>query len=363
MTCMIEAGRIETLSLSFTTGVIVGSILPGSTPAVAIFTLFALSLPCFLYPRLLRLEQRKSIAIITVTFLVLGIFCAINADITAGIRIHGKVQIWADNSAGSLRALIRRIPFPGEGTSPLLLALLTGDKSALSPDTVAVFRRSGASHILALSGLHIGIIYLIFDRLTKLIGRSPGARRVRFVLIVAGAGFFTLMTGCGPSIVRAFLFITINETMRLLGRPVRPVRVLCLALLIQLVLNPSAIKSVGFQLSYLAMAGIFLLFPVLEKWYPESSKYDPFRKIWSMAALSISCQVFTGPLAWWRFHSFPRYFLLTNLMALPLTTALMTSAVITVALSAAGLCPAVLIKTTDGLCRLLLRVLEIIASM
>ncbi|MBP5483278.1 MAG: ComEC/Rec2 family competence protein [Bacteroidales bacterium] len=360
---MIEAGRIETLSLSFTAGVILGSMLPGGSPALAMCTLLALSLPCFLYPQLLRLEQRPGVTIITATFLILGMFCAINADMTDGLRLHSSVQVWADNAAGSLRALIRRIPFPGEATSPLLLALLTGDKSALPPETVAVFRQSGASHILALSGLHIGIIYLIFDRLTRIIGRSPVARTVRFVLIVAGAGFFTLMTGCGPSIVRAFLFITINETMRLLGRPVKPVRVLCLALLLQLVLEPSAIRSVGFQLSYLAMAGIFLLFPVLEKWYPESSKYDPFRKIWSMAALSISCQIFTGPLAWLRFHSFPRYFLLTNLMALPLTTTLMTSAVITVSLSAAGLCPAVLIKTTDGICRLLLWVLEIIASM
>ncbi len=360
---MIEAERIETLSLSFTAGVILGSMLPGANLTLAICTLLALSLPCFLYPHLLRLPRVHGITIITATFLILGMFCAINADMTDGIKLNSSVQVWADNAAGSLRAMIGRIPFPGEGTSSLLLALLTGDKSALQAHTVAVFRQSGASHILALSGLHIGIIYLVFDRLTRLIGRSPVARRVRFAMIVSGAGFFTLMTGCGPSIVRAFLFITINETMRLLGRPVKPVRVLCLALLIQLVLNPSAINGIGFQLSYLAMAGIFLLFPVLEKWYPESSRYDPFRKIWSMAALSISCQIFTGPLAWWRFHSFPRFFLLTNLMALPLTTALMTSAVITVALSAAGLCPAVLIKTTDGICRLLLWVLEIIASM
>lgn len=360
---MIEAGRIETLSLSFTAGVILGSMLPGGNTAMAICTLLALSLPCFFYPQLLRLPQAQGITIITVTFLILGMFCAINADMTDGIKLHSLVQVWADNAAGSLRALIRRIPFPGEGTSVLLLALLTGDKSALPAETVAIFRQSGASHILALSGLHIGIIYLIFDRFTRLMGRSTGARKVRFLLIVSGAGFYTLMTGCGPSIVRAFLFITINESMRLLGRPIKQVRVLCLALLVQLVLDPSAIRSAGFQLSYLAMTGIFLLFPVLEKWYPESSRYDPFRKIWSMAALSISCQAFTGLLAWWRFHSFPRYFLLTNLMALPLTTALMTSAVITVALSATGLCPAVLIKTTDGFCRLLLWVLGIIASM
>ncbi len=219
------------------------------------------------------------------------------------------------------------------------------------------------TNVLALSGLHIGIIYLFFDKLTRVLGRTPAARRIRFGLIVIGAGFFTLMTGAGASIVRAFLFITINETLHLLGRPRKAVRVLCLALMLQLVLNPGAIREVGFQLSYLAMAGIFLLSPVLEAWYPPSVSWDPMRKIWSMAALSISCQLFTGPLAWLRFHSFPKYFLLTNLLAIPLTTALMAIAVTTVALGALGWCPVLLIQATDGLCRLLVWVLEIIASM
>ena len=171
------------------------------------------------------------------------------------------------------------------------------------------------------------------------------------------------MTGAGPSIMRAFLFILIGETLRLLGRPRNAVRVLCLALFVQLVLDPEAIGELGFQLSYLAMAGIFLLYPVLEKWYPEGSARNPLRRIWQAAALSISCQVFTGPLAWYRFHTFPRFFLLTNLFAIPLTTCLMVTAVLTVALSAIGVCPAALIQATDLLCRALTEVLGLIASM
>jgi competence protein ComEC len=139
--------------------------------------------------------------------------------------------------------------------------------------------------------------------------------------------------------------------------------VLCLALLVQLVLDPSAIRSLGFQLSYLAMSGILLLYPILERWYPASAPWDPFRRIWKGAALSISCQVFTAPLVWLRFHTFPRHFLLTNLLALPLTTALVGCAVLTLGLSAAGICPELLIKATDALCTLLQRTLEIIADM
>ena len=82
-----------------------------------------------------------------------------------------------------------------------------------------------------------------------------------------------------------------------------------------------------------------------------------------MAALSISCQVFTAPLAWLRFHSFPTYFLLTNLLALPLTGALMGTSLLTLGLEAIGLCPPLLLTATDFLARLLLWILTVISSM
>jgi len=321
-----------------------------------------LLLPFLFYPQLCRLPSAQTAVLIGFTFLLLGIFCAWNGSIT-GIRTSLWIEERAQGAASRLRAHIGSLPFPSEGTAALLQALVTGDRSGLSEHSVAVFRSSGASHILALSGLHMGVIYLVFDKASQLMGRSPAARNIRFWLLLGGSGFFTLMAGAGPSLVRAFLFITINETLRLLGRPRKALRVLCLALLLQLVLEPSAIRSLGFQLSYLAMAGIFLLFPLLDGCYPPSGRFDPFRKIWSLSALSIACQAFTGPLVWLRFHTFPRYFLLTNLLAMPLTTALLGTAVLTLVLSAAGLCPAFLYTATDTLCRLLVGVLEIIAAM
>ena len=359
---MVGARGIETLSVTFTAGVIAGTMVSGGNNVLPCILLPLIALPAFLQEKIARLPGAQSLAVLATTFLLLGMFCAWNA-MQPGADIHWWVQDWADAAVGKLRAHIDALPFRNPDTPALLKALLTGDRSGLSRETVAVFRASGASHILALSGLHIGIIYLIFDKLTHLLGRTPAMRRLRFGLIVSGAGFFTLMTGAGPSIVRAFLFIVINETLRLLGRPRKAVRVLCLALLIQLVLNPASVREVGFQLSYLAMAGIFLLYPLLEAWYPVSASWDPFRKIWSMAALSISCQLFTGPLAWLRFHSFPRYFLLTNLMAIPLTSVLMATAVTTVLLGLPGWSPTLLITATDGLCRLLVWVLEVLASM
>lgn len=262
-------------------------------------------------------------------------------------------------------ALIRSIPFPHGETNALLRALLTGLRDGLPRETVASFRSAGASHILALSGLHLGIIYLLLSKLLSLMGNGRVAYVVRSVVVVADCAFYTLMTGAGPSIVRAFLFICINEMMRHApGRRKSPVAVWCIALLVQLVISPWVIRSVGFQLSYLAMLGIFVLFPWLEGFYEKPARgWSPMRWAWSSMALSISCQVFTAPLVWLRFGTFPKYFLLTNLIALPLTSALMFAAVPLLLLTFAGLSPSWLIWLTDTLALALEKCLFIIAAL
>ena len=133
------------------------------------------------------------------------------------------------------------------------------------------------------------------------------------------------------------------------------------ALMIQLTISPEAISSVGFQLSYLAMLGIYVLFPTLDSWYPGTKK-SPLKRIWSASALTISCQLFTSPLVWLYFRSFPVYFLITNLVALPLTEALIICAVATTTTTAAGLCPPPLVHLTDLLSGSLLGFLEAVAS-
>ena len=182
------------------------------------------------------------------------------------------------------------------------------------------------------------------------------------------------MTGASPSLVRAFLFILINETLRFFpDRSRHPLSVLSVALMIQLAANPLVIKSLGFQLSYLSMTGIFVIFPRLQAWLPSpasdekisfvSRQIDKLTQlIWTSAAISISCQIMTAPLVWLRFHSFPQYFLLTNLLALPLTSLLMPASILSLILSAVGCCPHILVSITELLASALIRTLEIIAS-
>ena len=356
---MAERENIGALAIHFTAGVAAGTVLlrfPADPVLVSnslLFTLVSL---------IIVILQTEHSRLLFPVFVLLGTFCAFT-DAFPGADTTTFLERWASARGDRLRAFIDHIPFPSAGTAPLLKALLTGDRSGLSRDTVRIFRESGGAHLLALSGLHIGILYLILSRLLWPLGNSPGARRFRYALTVLAAGLFTLMTGASPSIVRAFLFIFLTETARITGRPRDPLRVLTTALLIQLVITPSSITSVGFQLSYLAMTGIFLLYPILEAWYPKGLRFDPVRRIWQAAALSISCQTFTGPLAWFRVHTFPTYFLLTNLLAMPVTTLLMGSAVATLAFRSIGFRSGLLIQATDALAGLLVRILQTISSM
>ena len=328
---------------------------------------------------ILLLNRQKSLynnALLPVLFFLCGLLGAWTAALCGGAVAPDFLEEAAGAAATRFRARIDTLPFPHEGTAPLVKALLTGDRSGLSRQTVATFRASGASHLLALSGLHAGILYLFLSKLLSLLGNSIAIRRFRGIAILLTAAFYTLMTGASPSMVRAFLFITIRELSHLAGREPAPLSVLALALSIQLVLHPAVLRSVGFQLSYAAMLGIFLLFPVLERAFPATetrgplgrwtTRHEPLRLVWNSAALSLACQAFTAPLAWLYFKAFPRYFLVTNLLAIPLTTCLVPTALITLVfhpLIPSTRVDTLLITLTDRLASLLLHTLAIIATM
>lgn len=265
--------------------------------------------------------------------------------------------------ADALEALLDSIPFDGENSGAIIKALLTGRRSGLPASTVAAFRRSGASHILALSGLHLGIIYACIRRILSIFGNSPTARIVKSISTIALCGLYSLATGASPSIIRALLFIIINEAGRAMsGRRHSPLGTFCLALTLQLAARPLIISSVGFQLSYLAMLGITILYPRLKAWYPEGRRGNPLRAIWKSASLSISCQVFTAPVAWYHFRSFPVFFLITNLIALPITEVVIIGAVAAAVMQATFGCPPALSLACGKAVQLLEFCLETIAQ-
>ena len=352
---MDEVRDIAGISVPFAAGVAAGTSLAMAAGSVALLAIVCAAAAV----GLARDMPRRGYSVM---FFFAGMFCAA-ASSACPWHDAGSAGP-ARRACAALKEVIDRIPFEREETGALLKALMTGDRSSLSKETVAVFRASGASHILALSGLHLGFIYLFISKVFTILGNSPVSRKARCFCIIAGAGFYTLMTGAGPSIVRAFLFITIREISKISsGRTLEPGRTLLLCLTIQLALKPSVITGVGFQLSYLAMCGIIFLLPVLQEWYPQGPKWDPMRYLWNAAALAISCQIFTAPVSWMKFHTFPRYFLITNITALPLTSAMMMLSIVAVVLSALGICPEALVSVLEACIGLLVRLLELISMM
>ena len=352
---MVVEKDIVAISIPFSAGVVTAALLPpgGDVPywTAAGSCLAAAGLLCLLARR-----AAGSGTILALSF-ILGLLCH------AGALARGPAPPLRPAPAGrALAALMQAIDgagFAHEGTAQLLKALLAGQRDGLDPQTVAAFRKAGASHILALSGLHLGILYGILQKALAPLGHGRGATVLRSALCVGAAAFYLAMTGAAPSLVRAFLFILFNELARLLpGRRRRASNVFCAALTVQLAVSPGVIRSLGFQLSYLAMLGILLLYPRLEAWYPRGVRWDPVRRIWGAAALTLSCQVFTAPLVWVRFHTFPRCFLLTNLGALPLTEAFILSALPSLLPG----CPEGMKNLADGIGQALVSFLETVAS-
>lgn len=319
---------------------------------------------CLYFFAMLCLRSRPQPVRLCALFFIAGMFCAVSSAVSEPFAVK-CILPGAGRFAQMMKDTVNSIPYHSPDTPGIVQGLLTGDRNGISRELRDIFRRSGASHILALSGLHLGIIYSIVISVLRPLGNSPAAVKSRSLLCVALCGFYASATGFGPSISRAFTFIALNELLKCLNRKKRPLRVFMTALSLQLAMHPQLIRDLGFQLSYLAMAGITLLYPILDSWYPSGGhgRLDVPRRLWQAAALSVSCQIFTGPLSYLRFGTFPRYFLLTNILAMPVTTAVMLTSVAATGLSAAGLCPEWLVTINEKTVSLLLRILTVISQM
>ena len=206
----------------------------------------------------------------------------------------------------------------------VLAAMVLGDKSALSPEQRDTYSVSGASHVLALSGLHLSIIYLLLTRLTL------GRRRfwLMQVLVVLAIWAFALLTGLSTSIVRAAVMLTVYSFFTLGGRHHASLGVLSFTAIVMLLFDPRSLFDVGFQLSFTAMFGILLLMPLFESWVSDKWMmiHRPVRWLYELAAVSISAQIGTAPLVAYHFERFSTWFLPTNLVVLPLAALILYAA-------------------------------------
>ncbi len=202
----------------------------------------------------------------------------------------------------------------------LAQAILLGDRSLLSQDTVSSFGATGAMHVLAVSGMHIGIIsqllLFILQGFSKVINRKTG-----LLLVLLFLWFYALTSGFSPSVVRSVFMFSLLLLAQMTGRNYSSINILFFSAFVLILINPMVFFDVGFQLSYLAMLGIFSIYPIIKNWLNFKNKIIHY--FWQGTAVCLSAQCLTVPLCIYYFHQFPNYFLIANLGIMILSTLVM----------------------------------------
>ena len=205
----------------------------------------------------------------------------------------------------------------------VLTALTLGDKRMLSDEVRATYTDAGAAHVLALSGLHVGIIYAMLSFIIQGVIRRRSMRWLRELIIIAVLWLFAMLVGMSASVVRAVGMYTLYALARWVSRDSRPTHVLTLAALTMLLIRPFYLFDIGFQLSYMAMLSILWLEPRIEQLFARHTPPRIPAYLIGILCMSLAAQIGTFPLSLYHFGTFPTYFLLTNLLVVPLLSLLL----------------------------------------
>ena len=200
----------------------------------------------------------------------------------------------------------------------VVAAMALGDKSQLTTELRDAYAISGASHILALSGLHLGIIYTL---LSLLLSRRRW-QMVSQIVIIVSIWLFVFLVGLSASVVRSAVMVSIYALLSLGHRDKLSVNTLAFAAIVMLLFNPMSLFDVGFQLSFMAVLAILLFYPLFESVWSQPFLLDHrlFRWLWTMLSVTCAAQIGVAPLIAYYFGRFSCYFLLANLIVVPAAT-------------------------------------------
>lgn len=213
---------------------------------------------------------------------------------------------------------VLRNNIPGDREPGLAEALLIGYKNDLDKTLVQSYTNTGVVHIIAISGLHLGLIYWLLVGLLKPLQKKKYAWWLRPLIIIAGLWLFSLLAGAQPSILRSAVMFTCIVLGENTGRKTSIYNTLALSAFLLLCYNPFWLWDLGFQLSYLAVLSIVVFMqPVYNLLYIKNKLLD---LLWKMNAVTLAAQILTVPISIYHFHQFPNLFLFTNFVAVPLSS-------------------------------------------
>ena len=216
----------------------------------------------------------------------------------------------------------------------VVAAMALGDRSALTKELKETYSKTGASHVLALSGLHLGIIYTLLSMLV--VGRRW--QMITQVATVLSIWAFVFLTGMSASVVRSAVMLTVYALLALGHRQKMSVNTLAFTAIVMLLVTPKALFDVGFQMSFMAVFSILLFVPLFYR--PFSAEYLMTHRavswLWGIVAVSVAAQIGVAPLIAYYFGRFSCYFLLTNFIVIPAATLILYLALGTLLIPSLG---------------------------
>lgn len=247
-----------------------------------------------------------------------------------------KIIKWAKNANQSLKNRIESSKL-SEKNANLATSLLLGDKSKLDIDIRNSFSATGIAHILCVSGLHIGLILGFIQLITKFICLF-GLRFYYFrqILLVIIAWAIALIIGCTPSALRVALMFTIFTLSKNLPIQTNPLNTLYCTAFLLLIADPLLLFDISFQLSFLAVLGILICVPIIDKFLLKYKTKSYFKPIIQNITVSFSAQAFTAPIIIYKFKTFPILFLLTNVIVIPFLGLILISIILLVVFADIG---------------------------
>ena len=206
----------------------------------------------------------------------------------------------------------------GANQSGLAKALLIGYRIDLEKDLVQAYSNAGVVHLIAISGLHMALIYGLLFWVAMKIPFLKRSTVIRTLSILLCLWFFAFLTGAPPSVMRAAVMFSFIAAGSLFKKNSSVFNSLAISAFVLLCFDPYILWNVGFQLSYLAVLGIVILQKPVYNWFYFNNKILNYT--WEIASVSISAQIFTIPICFYYFHQLPLFFIIANIIAIPLAT-------------------------------------------
>ena len=278
--------------------------------------------------------------------------------------VYGRIEVVAfsvvkNNTTGFMRSIARTRSHLAividkhfnQESSALLKTLLLGKRTDLDNEVYQHYVDAGAVHILAISGLHVGIITAILLLLLQKMPNLSFYRPLRYFILLAGLWAFAFIAGASPSVLRATVMFSFVGLSSLIRRKQGRFDALMLSMLFLLLINPYYLYDVGFQLSYAAVFSIMKFYPVMRKWWQPENKY--LQWIWSLFLVGLSAQIVVLPISLYYFHQFPILFFVSNLVVVPLLQPILIGGIIALCLGSFGILPYAIVFVLEKLIALM----------